>query len=315
MASSAFITLQSFSYGYGCCIPKLSVPSNPCVVSHVLTFPSPKTSNYMKLNHLPRVSPEGLPTELIEDSKFVPLNADDSQYGPPALLLLGFEVEEALKIQQLLKEMGGEFLEVIFCTEDMITGTLWEAVNTKQPNLDTVKIAKPVPRICFLSGLTGEEMMMFIDSFPETGLEPAVFAALVPNSANTPLQELIEEIMGDHEMLRIFLPPRVRLDPLFPCVKLFLYHTEETWTENTASETHGCRFPSTFLGQQLNSKHIRLFRTDCMQMKNSTEFEIRGTGSAKAWFNVSVKAFDAQIRLQKSAIFFLDLNKRRSYIA
>lgn len=201
MASSAFITLQSFSYGYGCCIAKLSVPSNPCVVSHVLTFPSPKTPNSMKFNHLPRVTPEGLPTELIEDSKFVPLNADDSQYGPPALLLLGFEVEEALKIQQLLKEMGGEFLEVIFCTEDMITGTLWEAVNTKQPNLDTVKIAKPVPRICFLSGLTGEEMMMFIDSFPETGLEPAVFAALVPNSANTPLQELIEEIMGDHEML------------------------------------------------------------------------------------------------------------------
>lgn len=33
------------------------------------------------------------------------------------------------------------------------------------------------------------------------GLEPAVFAALVPNSSNKPLQELIEEIMGDHEML------------------------------------------------------------------------------------------------------------------
>lgn len=34
-----------------------------------------------------------------------------------------------------------------------------------------------------------------------TGLEPAVFAALVPNSADKPLEELIEEIMGDHEML------------------------------------------------------------------------------------------------------------------
>lgn len=33
------------------------------------------------------------------------------------------------------------------------------------------------------------------------GLEPAVFAALVPNSADKPVQELIEEIMGDHEML------------------------------------------------------------------------------------------------------------------
>lgn len=33
------------------------------------------------------------------------------------------------------------------------------------------------------------------------GLEPAVFAALVPNGADKPVQELIEEIMGDHEML------------------------------------------------------------------------------------------------------------------
>lgn len=37
--------------------------------------------------------------------------------------------------------------------------------------------------------------------FLQAGLEPAVFAALVPNSANKPLQEVIEEIMGDHEMM------------------------------------------------------------------------------------------------------------------
>ena len=33
------------------------------------------------------------------------------------------------------------------------------------------------------------------------GLEPAVFAALVPNAANKPVEELIEEIMGDHEAM------------------------------------------------------------------------------------------------------------------
>uniref|UniRef100_A0A0R0EDI2 Uncharacterized protein n=1 Tax=Glycine max TaxID=3847 RepID=A0A0R0EDI2_SOYBN len=127
-----------------------------------------------------------------------------------ALLLLGFEADEALKynvhpdleqIQQLLKELDGEFLKVIYCTEDMITRSLWEAMHTTQPSLEEVKIAKSLPRICFLSGLSGEEMMMFIDSFPETELKPAAFAALVPNSANKPLEELIEEIMGDHEML------------------------------------------------------------------------------------------------------------------
>ncbi|CAH9116026.1 unnamed protein product [Cuscuta europaea] len=107
-----------------------------------------------------------------------------------------------LQIKQLLKELDGEFLEVIFCTEDMISSSLWEAVNTKQSDLEALKIAKPLPKICFMSGLSGEEMMMFIDAFQETeGEEKTVFAAVVPNAADKPLEELIKEIMGDHEML------------------------------------------------------------------------------------------------------------------
>ncbi|XP_026418790.1 uncharacterized protein LOC113314228 [Papaver somniferum] len=113
----------------------------------------------------------------------------------------------------------------------MITRSLWEAINTEQPNLEEVQIAKSVPRVCFLSGLTGEEMMMLIEEFPEierynlsiidncwyasitklykitrrkllnAGLEPVVFAALVPNSADKLLQEVVEEVIGDHEMM------------------------------------------------------------------------------------------------------------------
>ncbi|KAL8551606.1 hypothetical protein ACS0TY_000619 [Phlomoides rotata] len=184
----------------------LHKPKTPCSLSSCIpssSLSSRATSHLnLKLHYtIPRASSEDLPSELIEDSKFVPLNSEDPNYGPPALLLLGFQVEEAAKIQQLLKELDGEFIEVIFCTEDMINRSLWEAVNTKQSNLEASKVAKSVPRICFLSGLNGEEMMMFIDAFPESGLEPPVFAALVPNSADKPLAELIDEIMGDHEMM------------------------------------------------------------------------------------------------------------------
>ncbi|XP_073032627.1 uncharacterized protein [Primulina eburnea] len=155
-----------------------------------------------KLKHrISRASSQDLPTELIEDSKFVPLNAEDEKYGPPALLLLGFQMEDSAEIKQLLKELDGEFLKIIFCTEDMLNLSLWQAVNTEQSNLKASMVAASLPRICFLSGLTGEEMMMFIDAFPECGLEPPVFAALVPNSADKPVTELIEEIMGDHQML------------------------------------------------------------------------------------------------------------------
>ncbi|KAG8044394.1 hypothetical protein GUJ93_ZPchr0004g38110 [Zizania palustris] len=61
-----------------------------------------------------------------------------------------------------------------------------------------------MPIICIFSGLTGEEMMMFINAFPETGLKPAAnFAALVPSSVDKILGEVLEEIMGDHEMLML----------------------------------------------------------------------------------------------------------------
>ncbi|KAJ0249503.1 hypothetical protein HA466_0149850 [Hirschfeldia incana] len=146
-------------------------------------------------------SAQDIPQQLEEDSKFVPLDPQDPVFGPPVLLLLGFQVHEAQKIQELLKELEGEFMKIMFCTEDMIPRSLWQAVNTRQTDLKRVKIPESLPRICFLSGLTGEEMMMFIDAFPETGLEPAVFAAMVPNSADKPISELMEEIMGDHELL------------------------------------------------------------------------------------------------------------------
>uniref|UniRef100_A0A0E0F0K2 Uncharacterized protein n=2 Tax=Oryza meridionalis TaxID=40149 RepID=A0A0E0F0K2_9ORYZ len=147
--------------------------------------------------------PEGVPGELMEEeeeSKFVPLNAEDPMYGPPVLLLIGFEEGETDKVQEFLRELDGEFLKVIHCTEEMTEQTLWDAMHTEQPSIEAVKIAKSIPRICIFSGLTGEEMMMFINAFPETGLE-AAFAALVPNSADKILGEVIEEIMGDHEML------------------------------------------------------------------------------------------------------------------
>ncbi|KEH43479.1 hypothetical protein MtrunA17_Chr1g0199181 [Medicago truncatula] len=184
------------------------MPPSCSMFSHVSMSSSPSSCSTFnsksnnKLNWTPiRASSEGLPNELVEDSKFVPINVEDPRYGPPALLLLGFEADEHFKIQQFLKELEGEFLKVIYCTKDMLTHSLWDVMHTTQESLEEVKIDKSLPRICFLSGLSGEETMMFVDAFPETGLKPAAFAALVPNSANKPLYELIEEITGDHEML------------------------------------------------------------------------------------------------------------------
>ncbi|KAJ3689786.1 hypothetical protein LUZ61_018950 [Rhynchospora tenuis] len=171
---------------------------NPCPIR--ASLPCFKR-NERRFDTLLSASSEGVPNELSEDSKFVPLNDDEPTFGPPALLLLGFEADETVKIQQFLRGLDGEFLKVIHCTEEMMKQTLWDVFQTEQPNLAAVKIAKSLPRVCIFSGLSGEEIMMFIGAFPESGLKPPVFAALVPNSADKILEEVIAEIMGDHEML------------------------------------------------------------------------------------------------------------------
>ncbi|KAL8257756.1 hypothetical protein R6Q59_029797 [Mikania micrantha] len=203
MASSISIT-RVWTYAQR---PNLSNPFPPLTI---FNFSSSFQTRIQPTHHRLQLkaAPEGTPPELIEDSKFVPLNPDDPTFWSTipiclqALLVIGFQVDEIVKIQKFLKELEGDFLEVIFCTEDMLAGSLWEAINTKQPNLEASKMARSLPRICFLSGLTGEEMMMFIDAFPESGLAGAVFAAVVPNSVDKPLLEVIEEIMGDHEMMK-----------------------------------------------------------------------------------------------------------------
>ncbi|KAF3968029.1 hypothetical protein CMV_008042 [Castanea mollissima] len=67
-------------------------PSHTSTVSYL----SSNNTHQLKLKHFPQPqasSSEGVPGELIEDSKFVPLNAEDPRYGPPVssgFIVIGF---------------------------------------------------------------------------------------------------------------------------------------------------------------------------------------------------------------------------------
>lgn len=158
---------------------------------------APKASRMTRI----MASQEGVPQEILEDSKFVPINEDDPRFGPPAMMLLGFGDNEVATAVEMIKDMGGDFMQVLVCTDEMMNGTLNEALSTTQPDLSQVKAATGMPPICFLSGLSGEELMMVVRSFPEAGLKGTAFAAHVPKNSNKSLRELTEEIMGDHERL------------------------------------------------------------------------------------------------------------------
>lgn len=46
----------------------------------------------------------------------------------------------------------------------MLDGTLWDAFGRVQVQT-AQNLATDVPRMCFISGLTGEELMMLVDAF------------------------------------------------------------------------------------------------------------------------------------------------------
>lgn len=138
---------------------------------------------------------------MLEDSKFAPLKDDHPAFGPPAMMLMGLSHSEFLKVQELLHNMQGDFLKVIIYTDDMLEGTLWSAINSSQPGPTELKGAIGVPRICFLSGLTGEELLMFVRAYQDSKMEPVAFAAMVPNNAQKPMKQLIEEVLDDHNRL------------------------------------------------------------------------------------------------------------------
>lgn len=55
----------------------------------------------------------------------------------PVMKLKGVNV---LRTIVLMRKCSATILQIIVCTEDMISGSLWDAINTKQSNPEAVKV-------------------------------------------------------------------------------------------------------------------------------------------------------------------------------
>lgn len=142
-----------------------------------------------------------------EESNFAPIDADsesapggvaESRFGPEATLLVGFTSEETKEWRRTLDEIGADFVEVKTLTAALRRGTLGEALETKQADASAEKPALGVPRVMFLSGMSGSEVMEIIDVYDEKDWAPCVFACAVPKNWDTDVASLTAEIMDDH---------------------------------------------------------------------------------------------------------------------
>jgi len=142
-----------------------------------------------------------------EESNFAPIEADsesapggvaEARVGPEATLLVGFTSEETKEWRRTLDEIGADFVEIKTLTAAMQRGTLGEALEVKQADASAEKPAFGVPRVMFLSGMSGSEVMEIIDEYDGKEWAPCVFACAVPKNWNSDVASLIAEIMDDH---------------------------------------------------------------------------------------------------------------------
>ncbi len=117
-----------------------------------------------------------------------------------AVLLVGFLRDEVPRVRALLDDMGADFVRVQLLTAPLLEGTLGEALEAPVPAA-AVAPATGVPRVLFVSGMSGAEAVSVMDAFSELPLPPAIFAAAVPRNVRKPMRDLLAEITGDHERL------------------------------------------------------------------------------------------------------------------
>ena len=127
-------------------------------------------------------------------------------FGPEAVLLVGFTPAECAEWREILDAIGADFIRVAACDEAMTRGTLGRALETVQEDVSAVKPALGVPRMMFMSGMNGREVMELIGVYEDMcegdrEWAPAVFACAVPKNYDSPMSALLAEIMDDHERL------------------------------------------------------------------------------------------------------------------
>lgn len=127
-------------------------------------------------------------------------------FGPEAVLLVGFTPVECAEWREILDAIGADFIRVVACDKAMTRGTLGRALETVQEDVSAVKPALGVPRMMFMSGMNGREVMELIGVYEDMcegdrEWAPAVFACAVPKNYDSPMSALLAEIMDDHERL------------------------------------------------------------------------------------------------------------------
>ena len=135
-----------------------------------------------------------------DESTFEALDdSSDAAVGPPAVLLLGFERDEASIIGRLLHGLGAGGHRVVCCTTTMGALTVGEALAGDDGGR-LLPVGK-VPRVALLSGLTDKQVGEVLDRYGATGLPRPIFAVATQANLEFTVVQLLEDLLAEREAM------------------------------------------------------------------------------------------------------------------
>ena len=120
-----------------------------------------------------------------------------AKFGPPGVLLVGFERRDAGRIHELMEQVGAPAHRVACCTTTMGSWTVAQALDGD----DGGKLlpAGKVPRVMLLSGLTDPQVEAVLDRFSSLDLPRPIFAVATPDNLRFTVIRLLEDLLAERE--------------------------------------------------------------------------------------------------------------------
>jgi hypothetical protein len=134
------------------------------------------------------------------ESSFEALHdANDTITGPPAVLLCGFEHQEATRLGTLLHEIGATDHSAVCCTTTMGDWSVARALGGDDGG--TLLPVGKVPRVVLLSGLTDGQVGEVLDRYGATGLPRPIFAVATPANLEFTVVQLLQDLIAERQAM------------------------------------------------------------------------------------------------------------------
>ena len=126
--------------------------------------------------------------------------SDEPMYGPRKLLICGFSADIQPHVVKLLEILKLSDIARIWVTAER-AGSLISDVLALEDNTG-FGVTSELPRAIIMCGLTQNELHLLMSGSREAGMKPPLWATLTPTSETWTIQELLKELVAEHQAMR-----------------------------------------------------------------------------------------------------------------